>query len=98
MSDAAVLGTTTAVAVALVPIVSLIKNPKWGTKVNYAIGMVAAIVSAIAGAIMDGGVGAPNEWAARVLVALGASQTVYMLYFRDTDLNEKLTGNDDTGN
>lgn len=91
MDDAAVFGTTAAVAAVLVPFVSLIKRPSWSPKVNYAVGMVAALIAAVIGALVDGDVNTWGEGAALVLAALGTSQTVYQLYFVNTDVNNRLT-------
>lgn len=86
MTDGATgAGTAALLAVFLVPFVSLIKRPTWGTKANYAVAMAAALVCAIAGAAVDGQVTSWSTLIANLGVALGTSQTIYMLYFADTN-------------
>lgn len=89
--DGASVGMTAVIAAALVPLVSLVKRPTWTAKQSYVVGMVAAIIAAVAGALLDGGVKNWQEGLALALTALGTSQSVYVLYFRDTDINETLS-------
>lgn len=88
--DAGELGTTAAIATFLVPFVSLIKRPTWGRKLNTAISMAASMVAAIAGAAIDGKLTGGTELLSQFGVAFATSQVVYQLYFRDSDINEKL--------
>lgn len=90
MSTTAV-GTTALVAAALVPLVSLIKRPTWTEKQSFALGMAAAAVAAVVGALVDGHVKNVQQGLTLALTALGTSQSVYMLYFRDTDINDTLS-------
>lgn len=92
MSDSAGFGTTAIIAAALVPLVSYIKRPTWDSKTNYGVGMAAAMIAAIIGALVDGNVTNVGQALVLIATALGTSQTVYTLYFRDTAVNEKLTG------
>lgn len=85
------VGTTAVVAAILVPIVSLIKNPKWNDKKKYAVGILAAAISAVIGALIDGNVKTWQQAFSLIFTALGTSQTVYMMYFKDTDMNSKLS-------
>lgn len=94
--DAGSLGTSAVIATALIPVVSLIKNPTWGRQAKYALGMVAAVVAALLGAVIDGGL--DGGWQAigvRIATALATSSTIYNLYFENTNLNDRLeqTGN-----
>jgi ABC-type branched-subunit amino acid transport system permease subunit len=89
--DSAAVGMTAVIAAGLVPLVSLIKRPTWTTRQSYLVGMIAAIVAAVLGALLDGNVKTWQEGLTLALTALGTSQSVYMLYFRDTDINETLS-------
>lgn len=90
--DGEALGVSTALAAFLVPMVSLIKRPYWPRQAKYALGMAAAFVCAIAGALVDGNVKTPSEFGAYAATALATSQTIYALYFADTALEERLSG------
>jgi len=89
--DAGDLGTTAAIAAFLVPIVSWIKRPTWGSKANAVLAMVAALVAAIAGAVVDGKLTWSSEFISQIGVAFATSQVVYQLYFKETGLNTTLT-------
>lgn len=86
------LGTTAVIAMFLVPIVSLVKRPNWSTKVNYVLGMVAALIAAIAGMIVDNHGKTWRELIPQFGVAFSTSQVVYNMYFANTTVNAKLTG------
>lgn len=88
--DASGLGTSAALAVFLVPLVSFVKKPTWSYRVNYLIGMVVALVCAIVGALADGHVNNLSSAVAYFGTALATSQTIYSLYFKDTNLETKL--------
>jgi hypothetical protein len=90
--DNASLGTAAMLAVFLMPLVSLIKKPSWSPKTTYLLGMAAAIVCAVVGAVVDGDVKSPQEFVAYFGVALATSQSLYTLYFRDTELQSTLAG------
>jgi hypothetical protein len=92
MDNVEAVGTTALLASVLVPLVSYIKKPTWSDRAKYAIGMVAAVVAAVVGAFADADVNSWQEVLTLVLVALGTSQTIYNMYFRDTSINTKLTG------
>lgn len=84
------LGTAAIVAVFLVPIVSLIKRPTWRLEAKHLLGLGAALVAAIVGALVDGHVNTLQEFIPLVGTAFMTSQSLYALYFNDTKLNEKL--------
>lgn len=84
------LGVSAIIAIALIPVVSLIKRPEWGSRVNYLIGIIAAAIAAVGGAVVDGGKTTWQEWVVSIFTALGASQTIYMTYFQNTNINDKL--------
>lgn len=84
-------GTTALIAVGLVPLVSLIKRPSWSARVNYAVGMVASIIAATVGTVLDSSNLTARDWVTNIFVGLGSAQTVYMLYFRETGVNDDLT-------
>lgn len=89
--DAGNLGTSAVIATALIPIVSLVKNPSWGRKAKYTLGMVAAFIAAVLGAVVDGGLeGGWQEIVARLAASLATASTIYNLYFENTTLNDKL--------
>lgn len=88
--DGAGLGTSTALAMFLVPLVSFIKKPTWSRQAKYLLGMVAALVCAVVGALVDGDVKSVGEAVAYFSTALATSTTLYTLYFKDTDLEVKL--------
>ncbi len=89
MADGAGLGTSALIAVLLVPVVSLVKRPTWRKEVNYVVGMVAALISAFIGGLIDGEFTSVG-FAAYLASAIAASQTIYTLYFGNTDLENKL--------
>lgn len=89
--SATAMGTTALVAAALVPVVSLVKRASWSKKQNYLVGMIAAMIAAVVGALADGHVTTWQQALTQVLVGLGTAQTVYTLYFKDTNLDKKLT-------
>lgn len=88
--DPGALGAAAVVAAFLVPVVSLIKRPTWSDKTKYALGMVAALVSAIVGAVIDGNVKNLAEGLAYFGTALATSNALYTLFFRDTAINQAL--------
>ena len=88
--DGSGLGTAAALAVILMPVVSLIKRPSWPDQAKYLLGMAAALICAIAGALVDGQVKSPSEFVAYLGVSLATSQTLYTMYFKDTDMQKNL--------
>lgn len=90
--DGAGLGTATSLAVFLVPVVSMIKKPTWSRQAKYLVGMLAALLCAVVGSLVDGEVKSLSEGVAYFGTALAASQTLYNLYFKDTELETKLEG------
>jgi hypothetical protein len=88
--DSGGLGTAAMLAVFLMPVVSLIKKPTWSRQVKYLVGMVAALICALAGTVIDGNVKSWGEFLAYFSVSLATSQTLYQMYFKDTEIEEKL--------
>lgn len=89
--DAGSLGTAAVIATALIPVVSLVKNPLWSRKAKHALGLAAAFIAAVLGAVIDGGFeGGWQAIAVRLATAFAASSTIYNLFFEDTNLNDKL--------
>ncbi len=84
------LGVAAIVAVFLVPVISLIKRPTWSVEAKHLLGMVAAIIAASVGALVDGHVNTIQEFIPYVGTAFTTAQTLYTLYFRDTSVNAKL--------
>lgn len=89
--DYTALGTTGIIAIMMIPLVSIIKRPSWGTKINYLIGMGAALVAALIGGVVDGKIKKPSEALAYIGTAYASSQMVYNLVFKDTQVNADLT-------
>ena len=90
--DGAALGTSAALALFFVPIVSFIKKPTWSHQAKYLLGMVAALICAVVGAFSDGDVKNVGDFMAYFGTAVTSSQVLYNLYFKDTDLNASLEG------
>lgn len=88
--DGGGLGTAAALAVFLMPLVSFVKKPNWSRQTKYLLGMAVALVCAAVGAVVDGNVKTWSEGVAYFTVALATSQTLYNLYFKDTDLETRL--------
>lgn len=84
-------GTAAVIAAFLVPLVSLIRKNSWSRQTTYLVGMAAALVSAFAGALVDGNISSGQEFVATFAVSLATSQTLYNLYFKNTELNATLT-------
>jgi peptidoglycan/LPS O-acetylase OafA/YrhL len=89
--DGSVIGTTAIIASFLVPVVSYLKRKGWTDRQKYLLSLVAAFVAALAGALVDGHVNNWREAVPLVGTALATSQTVYALYFRNTEINQKLS-------
>lgn len=83
-------GSAVLIATILMPVISMVKKPSWDTKSKYLIGMAAALFAAICGAVVDGEVKNLGELGTYFAVALGYSQTLYNLYFKDTETQQKL--------
>jgi hypothetical protein len=88
--DGAALGTAALLSVFLMPIVSLIKKPTWRHEAKYLLGMAAALLAAIVGAFVDGSVKSVAEFVPYFGTALASAQTLYNLYFGNTEANKKL--------
>lgn len=89
--DGGDLGTTAVIATALVPVVSLVKQAHFPDKVNFIIAIVASVIAAAAGTIVDSH---PQTWrdvVPRIGTAFTVGQLVYQLYFKNTTINDKLT-------
>lgn len=84
------MGTATAIAVILVPFVSLIKRDTWSDKAKQALGLGAAFVAAIIGAVVDGNVNNLGEFIAYLGVARLVAETLYTQHFSGTALNSRL--------
>lgn len=84
------VGTAAILAIMLMPLVSLLKKPTWSRQAKYLLGMAAALVCAIAGAFVDGHVKSAGEFVAYLGVSLATSQTIYNLYFKDTEVQQEL--------
>ena len=92
--DPTTMGTVALIATFLVPLVSLIKKPTWSRQAKYALGLAAALLSTIIGAVINGDIGSVSEFVAYLSTGLASAQTVYNLYFVDTDVNESLEQRD----
>jgi hypothetical protein len=88
--DATALGTAAAIAMILVPVVSLIKRPTWSPQAKYLLGMAAAFVAAVAGAFVDGNFSNVQDFAAYFGTALASSQTLYTLHFENSKLEAEV--------
>lgn len=86
------LGTSAVLALFLVPIVSMIKRPTWSKQAKYLLGMLASLICAAVGALIDGDVKSVSEFVAYAATALAVSQTIYTMYFENSDLEERLRG------
>lgn len=93
--DTQSLGTAAAIAMVLVPIISLIKRDTWSTQVRQIVALAAALVAAIGGALVDGNISNVGEFVAYLGTARLVAETLYTQYFGDTPLNARLeaTGN-----
>lgn len=89
--DAGGLGTAALVATLLLPLVSLIKQPTWSANAKQALGLAAALVAAVIGALVDGNVNTWQEGIALLGTARLVADTVYAQFFRETQFNETLT-------
>lgn len=84
------LGAAAGLAILLMPFVSLIKKSSWSTQAKQALGLIAAFIAAIGGAVIDGNVDTLAEGIAYLATARVVAETLYTQYFGGTSLNSRL--------
>lgn len=88
--DTQALGTAAAIALVLVPLLSLIKRDSWSTQIRQTVALAAALVAAIGGALIDGNISNVGEFVAYLGTARLVAETLYTQYFGGTTLNARL--------
>lgn len=88
--DGNALGTAAVVAAFLMPIISLIKKPTWSIEAKHILGMAAALIAAVVGAVVDGHVNTVQEFIPLFGTSFVSAQTLYTLYFSKTQMNATL--------
>lgn len=90
--DGNALGISALAAMFLMPLVSLIKKPSWSTQAKQLLGLSAAFVAAMAGAVVSGDLTTSNWEAiiAYIATARMTAETLYTQYFGNTEVNAKL--------
>jgi hypothetical protein len=89
--DGTNLGTSAVIATLLVPVISLVKRPSWNPKAVHALSLVAALLAAVIGTVVDNKPANKAEFIASLGTAFTASQVVYAQFFSGTSMNEKLS-------
>lgn len=89
--DTVALGTAAAVAVLLVPLVSLIKKDSWSSQAKYALGLAASLVAAMVGGLIDGDINSLKEGFSYIGTAFLSAQTIYSLFFKGSSIDNTLT-------
>ena len=93
------IGIGAALGLVLPPLVSFLKGRNWPEGVNLGLTLLICLIAGTIGAAIDGTVRLrgdiihdPAGLLAAAGAAFAAATVVYKLYFRDTEMNERLTG------
>ena len=93
------IGIGAALGLVLPPLVSFLKGRHWPEALNLGLTLVICLIAGAASAAIDGTIELrgdiihdPEGLLAATGAAFAAATIVYKLYFRDTEMNERLTG------